>query len=57
MDRIKDEGDLLERYYQAELSCIWEYSTSMQLDTRDLRDQVKDYATRNNLNLEWLDKK
>jgi hypothetical protein len=49
MDKIKDEQDLLERYYQAELSCIWENSTSIEADSQELRDTVSEYARREGL--------
>lgn len=49
MEKIRDEQDLLERYWRAGLSIIWEYSDSIEKDSKELEERIKEYAERRDL--------
>jgi hypothetical protein len=62
---IKDHQELLERYYTETYSNIWERSTQIDVDLKELDLAVNNYAVRNNLDaafvhnekiLDWQDK-
>jgi hypothetical protein len=55
MGKIKDEQDLLERYYSAERNLIWEYSAQISADLKALNEQVMDYVARGNLNGKFIE--
>ena len=50
---ITDHQDLFNKYVEAELNFIWEYSGDIDKSRQKLKEEVKEYAERNNLSVDW----
>ena len=58
MEKIRDEQHLLELFYRADLTAIWERSGEIEKDTKKLKERILEYVERNNYHLDttFLDK-